>query len=533
MFKFKKVLAVTMIASMLSALAPIGTSAAGETNAKTASQPLHNNVNFTDISGHWALAQIEAAVAAGYVNGYEDGTFKPNAPITEEEFLAMMVKALKLPVRLTNQGESWFAPILDAANKSGIYKGDYQQDWSNFITRGDVAQTLARATQQTAKETEILQVVEKEKNTNKNKEKLLESFQILESINNFTIEDKLSTPQRAVSYMNEFRAKNNGKHTSAEFYALVEVKAWIEFALVKLEKEIDTSYEQASYKKLVWIAVSRGLMSGNESHELLLDKTSTRAEAVAVIDRILSYNNKKELPVSKYDLSQAEIYFHGTNAFTMLPRYFDIKSIDKFDLSAAHWEFADGNREERGLDFIVVDMEDFNDPHRDFIKDYPFYFKKFNTDPVTPRTAPDKSYVIYSHNQITIHSNSGSPFGIIVNNGFNFGTIVPKEYIKKESGWDKALTEQETDNTILYTKDRLSIPSYKWNQDRFDNPIYVNMAPSTGGTYIFVDAKVIPKGDFYLSETGTFNLNYNPSRIGSYQALSVYNGTPNYNISNP
>ncbi|MFC5470879.1 S-layer homology domain-containing protein [Cohnella suwonensis] len=35
-------------------------------------------INFNDISGHWAEANIKQAVSDGIVSGYPDGTFKPN-----------------------------------------------------------------------------------------------------------------------------------------------------------------------------------------------------------------------------------------------------------------------------------------------------------------------------------------------------------------------------------------------------------------------------------------------------------------------
>ena len=38
--------------------------------------------SFSDISGHWAEANILKAARAGYLGGYSDGTFKPNDPIT-------------------------------------------------------------------------------------------------------------------------------------------------------------------------------------------------------------------------------------------------------------------------------------------------------------------------------------------------------------------------------------------------------------------------------------------------------------------
>ena len=46
--------------------------------------------SFTDISGHWAEEYIQSAVAKGWINGYEDGTFKPDKNITRAEAMTIV-----------------------------------------------------------------------------------------------------------------------------------------------------------------------------------------------------------------------------------------------------------------------------------------------------------------------------------------------------------------------------------------------------------------------------------------------------------
>ncbi|GBF77427.1 S-layer protein [Paenibacillus sp. 598K] len=51
---------------------------------------------FLDVSeGHWAKSAIDRAVALGIVKGYADGTFKPQQPVTRAEFVTMLVRALQ------------------------------------------------------------------------------------------------------------------------------------------------------------------------------------------------------------------------------------------------------------------------------------------------------------------------------------------------------------------------------------------------------------------------------------------------------
>ena len=48
--------------------------------------PAASAASFTDISGHYAEAEIEEARAKGWLNGYPDGSFQPNATVTQAEF---------------------------------------------------------------------------------------------------------------------------------------------------------------------------------------------------------------------------------------------------------------------------------------------------------------------------------------------------------------------------------------------------------------------------------------------------------------
>ena len=53
-------------------------------------------LGFTDSRefSEWSRGMVESAVSAGYVNGYDDGSFKPQKNITRGEVAAMLVKAI-------------------------------------------------------------------------------------------------------------------------------------------------------------------------------------------------------------------------------------------------------------------------------------------------------------------------------------------------------------------------------------------------------------------------------------------------------
>ena len=50
---------------------------------------------FSDIEGHWASKYINSAALKGWVNGYPDGTFKPDQCITRAEFVTLVNNVLE------------------------------------------------------------------------------------------------------------------------------------------------------------------------------------------------------------------------------------------------------------------------------------------------------------------------------------------------------------------------------------------------------------------------------------------------------
>lgn len=97
---------------------------------------------FTDIpANHWAYKTIQWAQENQIVQGYQDGTFRPNANVSEPEFLAMLLRAY--PEIQLSASSPWYAPYYEAAA---------ELDWpvagaatKAAYTRGQVAQVLAAA----------------------------------------------------------------------------------------------------------------------------------------------------------------------------------------------------------------------------------------------------------------------------------------------------------------------------------------------------------------------------------------------------
>ncbi|TCM93145.1 S-layer family protein [Paenibacillus sp. BK033] len=107
-------------------------------SAEAASKP-----SFTDIDGHWAESSIETAMQAGVLNGYPDGSFKPNNTITRAELLKVMAMTFKIEVAAV--GSNWYAPYQTALSKAGIYlDGDYPGNLNNPATRNEMAKLAVR-----------------------------------------------------------------------------------------------------------------------------------------------------------------------------------------------------------------------------------------------------------------------------------------------------------------------------------------------------------------------------------------------------
>lgn len=68
------------------------------------------NVSFKDVQpGDWYYADVMSAASNGYVNGYEDGEFKPDKPVTLKELVTMLGRQSKFDgYILRSYGESMY-----------------------------------------------------------------------------------------------------------------------------------------------------------------------------------------------------------------------------------------------------------------------------------------------------------------------------------------------------------------------------------------------------------------------------------------
>ena len=90
---------------------------------------------FTDVPvTHWANGYIAIAKNAGYVNGYPDGSFKPEGQITYAEMATMLTIALGK----NEAGDRFPQSYIMKAQQLGLFKDVEGVNFTDMATRGDV-----------------------------------------------------------------------------------------------------------------------------------------------------------------------------------------------------------------------------------------------------------------------------------------------------------------------------------------------------------------------------------------------------------
>ncbi|GAB6108728.1 S-layer homology domain-containing protein [Fusibacter bizertensis] len=96
------------------------------------------NDSFADvIPTHWAIKFIDSLKSSNIVNGYPDGTFKPNTNVRINEFIAMAVKSQGY--WLEPISGDWAKPYIDKALELNIITQGQFKDYSANITRQSMA----------------------------------------------------------------------------------------------------------------------------------------------------------------------------------------------------------------------------------------------------------------------------------------------------------------------------------------------------------------------------------------------------------
>ena len=107
--------------------------------------------DFNDISGHWAENEIRRAASLGWIQGYTDGSFKPDQNITRAEAASMINRMLhRLPETVDdlldgmiqwpdNQPSDWYYINMQEATNSHDFKqkGEINEYWTKLTANPD------------------------------------------------------------------------------------------------------------------------------------------------------------------------------------------------------------------------------------------------------------------------------------------------------------------------------------------------------------------------------------------------------------
>lgn len=77
-------------------------------------------ITYQDIEGHWAKPDITDMVNLELIQGYPDGTFRPNNPISRAEFAALLERVLE-NVGVEKEGEQTPTRFIDVPSTSWYY----------------------------------------------------------------------------------------------------------------------------------------------------------------------------------------------------------------------------------------------------------------------------------------------------------------------------------------------------------------------------------------------------------------------------
>ncbi len=109
--------------------------------------------NFSDISGHWAESFIKSAYEYGFIDGYPDGTFKPNQLVTRAEAMKIVNRTLERIAHKdymlddmikwpdNSDKDTWFyADVQEATNSHAYDKNDEHEIWTGILPVRDWAE---------------------------------------------------------------------------------------------------------------------------------------------------------------------------------------------------------------------------------------------------------------------------------------------------------------------------------------------------------------------------------------------------------
>ena len=226
---------------------------------------------FSDIAGHWAENTIIKWKDSGLINGYPNGTFKPDDPITRAEFAKVMATAFELTDVQSYEelDQERFWDILRPEEYTDIYKNEW---YYPYIER--TAKFIPTYPLPTNYESNMPY----RNNERENGNKFLPDcyairMHIAEALANVKIEkENITIDELPISYVYE-QVKNVFK--DAEYQSLYAIHGFVPRNLERM-------------LRYTWIAYRLGIVEGDTDGYFNPYGYMTRAELITALDRMMS-----------------------------------------------------------------------------------------------------------------------------------------------------------------------------------------------------------------------------------------------------
>ncbi|WP_147423885.1 S-layer homology domain-containing protein [Cohnella endophytica] len=107
---------------------------------------------FSDINQHWSKSNIDLFVTLGFITGYQDGTFRPNAPITRAEFAALIARIFPIETSSSSRSfkdvkeEYWASQAIRTLASNAILSGYADGSFrpNQAISRAEIIAIISR-----------------------------------------------------------------------------------------------------------------------------------------------------------------------------------------------------------------------------------------------------------------------------------------------------------------------------------------------------------------------------------------------------
>ncbi len=104
---------------------------------------VYANTTFSDVkSNDWFYKDIEEMVSLGIIDGYTDGTFKPQGAVTVEEFIKMVIIGLGYDAKPTDSSY-WADGYIQKAEELKIVDRSFISDYRLVLTREQTSKIIA------------------------------------------------------------------------------------------------------------------------------------------------------------------------------------------------------------------------------------------------------------------------------------------------------------------------------------------------------------------------------------------------------